>query len=129
MGPHRTGDPQRQPRNEIARAFKRSAGTVKKIAREIGVESDRSETKAAIEARAADNARKLEELKTMLLDEALRQGQAMHVKAKSFQWHDGKLLEKEIPEPTFTDTPNGAGRCDGGRTSRSLRPRGQSPRV
>ena len=63
-------------------------------------------TKAATEAKAADNARKLEERKEMLLDEALLQGKAMHTPAVSRKWHEGVLLEWTIPEPTFTDQRN-----------------------
>lgn len=40
-------------RNEVARDFKRSAGAISKIAKEEGIEFDRSHTKKATEARLA----------------------------------------------------------------------------
>src|SRR5688500_5983787 len=58
-----------RPRNEIAREFNRSAGTVSNIATEFGLTDafDRSATKNATEARQADNQALRAELSHRLL--------------------------------------------------------------
>lgn len=54
-------------RNEIARAFDRSAGTVTKIAKDRGLEFDRSLTADATRARQADAARLRAEIEAEML--------------------------------------------------------------
>lgn len=90
-------------RNDVARAFDRSAGTVTKIAREFGLAFDRSQTKHATEAKRADNANAFELLKERLITEANVALDELHSPAISYKWHEGNLLEKQMPEPTFTD--------------------------
>lgn len=92
-----------QSRNEIARAFKRSAGTVTKIAGEFGLSFDRSKTKDATDALRADNENAFERAKLRLLEEFDKALDELHSPAKVHKWHEGKFLEQEIPEPTFTD--------------------------
>jgi transposase-like protein len=90
-------------RNEICREFGRSAGTVTKIAQDHGLAFDRSATKHATEALKVDNANAFEMAKNRLLEEFNKALDELHAPAESMKWHEGKLLQQQIPEPTFTD--------------------------
>src|SRR5688500_4473334 len=93
-------------RNEIARAFGRSAGTVTKIARDNGLEFDRSLTKEATEAKATDNAHRLEVLKGRVLQESERMLDKLTQPTLITKFHQGDWFETEIPEPSHTDARN-----------------------
>lgn len=93
-------------RNEIARAFKRSAGTVTKIANEEGLAFDRSLTKQATEAKQSDNAHRLEVLKGRFLMESERMLDKLTQATLVTKFHQGDWYETEIPEPTHTDARN-----------------------
>ena len=59
-------------RNDIARQIKRSPSTVTKLARELGLAFDRSETKAATAAKVADAKARRADLAALLLEDAHR---------------------------------------------------------
>ena len=63
-------------------------------------------TKQATEAKAVDNAHRLEMLKTKLLDESFVAYEELHAPVKVFNWHKGEFNEHEITEPTATDKRN-----------------------
>lgn len=93
-------------RNEIARAFNRSAGTVTKIAQDNGLEFDRSATKQATEAKQTDNAHRLEILKGRFLEESERLLGEMTSKTTVVKFHQGEWFETEFDQPTHIDQRN-----------------------
>lgn len=98
------------PRNEIARKHHRSGSTVTRIAQEAGLESafDRSETKNATEAAAADNAASRARLAARFLDEAHKALDDLHRPHNVFNFggKDNTFNERELPEPPTGDKRN-----------------------
>jgi transposase-like protein len=99
-----------KPRNEIAREFSRSAGTVSNIATEYGLTDafDRSATKNATEARQADNRARRAELSSRLLVKA---GQLLDdMDAPAIVWNiggkDNVYTEHQMPKPPTGDLRN-----------------------
>jgi transposase-like protein len=96
-----------RPRNEIARAFDRSQGTVSRIARQAGLSFDRAITKEATDARATDNAHRLEVLKGRFLIEAEAALDELRSKASVHKiLPDGDIVVHEVDSPTFGDKRN-----------------------
>jgi transposase-like protein len=94
-------------RNEIARAFDRSAGTVTKIARDNELSFDRSLTKEATDAAKTDNAHRLEVLKGRFLIEAEAALDELRSKASVHKiLTEGDIVVHEIDSPTFSDKRN-----------------------
>jgi transposase-like protein len=95
-----------RPRNEIARAFDRSQGTVSRIARQAGLEFDRSITKQATEAKQSDNAHRLEILKGRFLEESERLLSEMTSPTTVIKFHQGEWFETDLDQPTHIDQRN-----------------------
>lgn len=89
--------------SKVAREFGRAKGTVSKIARDVAADVERSRTRRATEARASDNAERLEELKTKFLNEAEKALDELHAPSTLHNWHSGKHNEHTLNEPTFKD--------------------------
>lgn len=103
--------------NQIAKQFGRAVSTISRIASDEGLAFDRSKTKAITEAKAADNARRLESLKGRLLEEADVALDELHSEAVVTNWHQGQFHVAIIGEPTFTDKRNIMWRAGGAITN------------
>jgi transposase-like protein len=90
---------------EAARQIGCNAGTVTRWAKAAGLSAtDRIEKLQAANATVRElTARRFERLKGRLLEEAETALDELHSKTMSLKWHEGELLQQEIPEPTFTD--------------------------
>lgn len=87
--------------NSIARQLERSASTISKAARQLGLSWDASRTEAATEAHKATSAEKRARLEGRLLDEAallLDQLHQPHL-VYSFGGRDNTYASKTLPEP------------------------------
>jgi transposase-like protein len=92
--------------HEVAQRFGRSKSTISRLAHEAGVETERSQVKQATDARKADNAFRLEQAKTMLLDEFYAAMGELHDEAKVVKFHSGDWYETTLDEPNFLDKRN-----------------------
>lgn len=103
-------------RNDIAREVGRAAGSVTKIARDHGLEFDRSATQAATAAVKVDNASRRERLIAAMYDNAERLNQQMFepaIERKAMVVADGngtgshvETVTVRLPQPTFGDKRN-----------------------
>lgn len=92
-----------EPRNDIARRFHRSQGTVSRLAAEHGLSFDRSITKDATEAKVVDNRARRTRIAERLLEEAERCLDDMHSPAEVVNWHQGRANILLRAEPTYGD--------------------------
>ncbi|MBB4931858.1 AraC-like DNA-binding protein [Lipingzhangella halophila] len=92
-------------RNAIAREVGISGYSVTKIVREFGLNFDRETTKAATEAKVADNRARRAELSANLLGDAerLREQLWSPVTIGAFGGRDGEWHTAEVEEPPFAD--------------------------
>ena len=97
-------------RNEVARQFGVSVGSVTKIAQEdVGREAfDRSATKNATAARVADSRARRAAIASRLLDEAVAAMDDMHKPALvyAFGGRDNEYNEHLLDRPSFSDRRN-----------------------
>ncbi|MFE4651541.1 hypothetical protein [Streptomyces sp. NPDC056707] len=92
-------------RNEIARQMGWSVGTITSRARRLGLDFDRSATRAAVEARQIDLTAIRQQLKADLLADARRMREqlfAPHL-AFSFGGRDNIFVAQQVPEPPPAD--------------------------
>ncbi|TDC81893.1 helix-turn-helix domain-containing protein [Micromonospora sp. KC606] len=92
-------------RNEIARRINRSGRTVSRIADELGLDFERTRTRAATEAKVVDARAKRAALANDLLDDAARLRQQLWEPAHYVD-HGGKEYDRvdwTMNEPTFAD--------------------------
>ncbi|THV26000.1 helix-turn-helix domain-containing protein [Glycomyces paridis] len=99
-----------RPRNEIAREYKRSAGTISNIAAEFGLTDafDRSATENATKAKQADNRSMRAELSRRLLvkaGELLDQVDDPHI-VFNFGGKDNTFEQRTLPRPPTGDIRN-----------------------
>lgn len=95
------------PRNQIARDFGRSPGTVSAIAKAHELTFDRSATKHATEARQADNQAKRAELIAGMLDDAAMIRRWFREPATySGISKTGEVVTYRLDHPTFSDIRN-----------------------
>ena len=92
-------------RNDIAREIGRAAGTVTKIARQLGLSFDRTATKAATEAKVADARDRRANLAVALLADAerLREQLWRSCSIYNFGGRDNTYNEVLVVEPPFAD--------------------------
>lgn len=90
---------------ETARATGRSRSTVSRIAQEAGVEpAAREQTRAATEARQADNAARRAELAAGFLEDAAHLRKLIHAEHEVTHWtKDGEMVRDTISAPTSAD--------------------------
>lgn len=95
-------------RNAIAREVGISGYSVTKIVRELGLNFDREATKAATEAKVADNRARRAELASDLLDDAKRLREQLWEPCTigAFGGKDGEWHEAQVSEPPFADKRN-----------------------
>ena len=89
----------------VADQFQRSTSTVSKIAKAEGLAFDRSKTRAATEAKQADNRERRARITSKMLDDIERLQAQMFapVTVHNFGGRDNTYNEARLPEPTFRD--------------------------
>jgi IS30 family transposase len=89
--------------NDIARQLGRDRSTISRAANDMGLSFDRTQTKAATEARVADTKAKRALLADQLLDDALRLRTQLWEPALVFNFggRDNTYAERTIDRPDF----------------------------
>lgn len=89
--------------SKVARAFKRAKGTISKIAADNRISTERSQTKSATEAQRADNAERLERIKSRLLIEAEKGLDELHAEVETIHWHQDVMHRDTLDSPSVKD--------------------------
>lgn len=92
-------------RNDTARHFKRSPSTISRIAHAAGLNFDRSKTKAATEAKQADNRERRAKITETMLDQIEQLQEQMFAPTLTFKigGRDNVYTEHTLEQPTFAD--------------------------
>jgi hypothetical protein len=95
-----------EPRNEIARRFERSGGTITRIATESGLSFERAQTRAATAARRADLAARRVLVAEAFLSKAEQALDAIDGTFVLHNWYQGGYAEVTVEVPPTGDRKN-----------------------